>query len=87
MAVHYRNSVKYSLAESAKVFHVDAGQEVRLGVSQRHHASVVLVKAMTRGAADVMRTWLWRHTSVTDWPRQKYYTQVTQPRNSAADIS
>jgi len=56
MAVHYRNSVKYSLAESAKVFHVDAGQEVRLGVSQRHHASVVLVKAMTRGAADVMRT-------------------------------
>jgi len=68
-----RTEAKYLLAQCSKVFDVDAGEEVRLGTSQRHHAAVVCVETMTCGATDVTWARVWRHTSVSDRPRDRRY--------------
>jgi len=68
----------YLLAESTEVFDVYAGHEMRLGVAQRHRATVVLIKAMTYGASDVMWARFWRHSSlIAHWPRHQHCNRTT----------
>lgn len=43
------------LAESAKIFDVDAGKKMRHGAFEVHHSTVVFVKTATRSAANVAR--------------------------------
>jgi len=66
------------LAESAKVLDVDSGHEVRFCSLQRRHATVVIVETVSHRAGDVMRTRLWRHAGVGDWPRDQRYKHRKQ---------
>lgn len=57
--LHHSHAVQRSqelVAESTKIFDVDAGHEVCLGALERHHTTVMFIEAITYGAADVMRT-------------------------------